>query len=335
MKLSDKMPKEIANPLVADFPKLLGKTVETVLKVVSKRLQESKDQKKFLLMTLSDRTGSVRAVDWYNAQENDAKVKSGDVLKVRGRLVYFEDRIQLNVDKDVDSIKVLEAGEYDPSRFVSKSQKDPEELLKETERMIASVKDREIRDLLFTIFRDRKMRDMLKEAPAGVRVHHAYIGGLLEHSLTVAEMADRISRLYDLNRDLLIAGALLHDIGKAVEYSIGPSGIEITTEGELKGHIIAGIEIVRDFAKRVRISRDKLLELEHIIASHHGDFEYGSPVLPKTPEALVIHFLENMDAKLARFFEIRDKSDPAKEWSDYDRNLGRRIFLRGDRIQNG
>ncbi len=335
MKLSDKMPKEISNPMVKDFSSLLGKTVETVLKVVSKRLQESKDQKKFLLLTLSDRTGSVRAVDWYNAQENDSRVKSGDVLKVRGRLVYFEDRIQLNIDRDPGSVRVLSEGEYDPSRFVSRSERDPEELLREAERLIHSLRDREIRDLLMAIFKDRNLREVLKEAPAGVKVHHAYIGGLLEHSLTVAKMADRISGFYDLNRDLLVAGALIHDIGKAIEYTIGPSGIEVTTEGELKGHIIAGLEIVREFSKRVRISKEKLLEIEHIIASHHGDFEYGSPVLPKTPEALVVHFLENMDAKLARFFEIKDKAEPGKEWSDYDRNLGRRIFLRGDRIQNG
>ena len=329
MKLSDKMPKEIANPYVEDFSNLLGKTVETVLKVVSKRLQESRDQKKFLLMTLADRTGSVRAVDWHNAQENDARIKTGDVLRVRGRLVYFEDRIQLNIDKDIDSVVILEKGEYDPFRFVSRSKKDPNEILKEVEKMARSVEDTDFRNLLLAVFKDRSFSEVLKESPAGIRVHHAYVGGLLEHSLSVAKMAEYASRLYDLDRDLLITGALLHDIGKSVEYRIGPSGIEVTTEGELKGHIIAGLEIVRRFARKVGLPKNKLLEIEHIIASHHGDLEYGSPVLPKTPEALVIHFLENMDAKLARFFDIRDKAEPGKEWSEYDRNLGRRVFLRG------
>ena len=140
-------------------------------------------------------------------------------------------------------------------------------------------------------------------------------------------MVDQISRFYGINRDLAVAGALLHDIGKIREYAVGATGIEVTTEGELKGHIVIGVEIIRAFARKVRLSPKKLLELEHIIISHHGEQELGSPVVPKTPEALVVHFIENMDSKIARMMEIAKSSENGKEWSDYDRGLGRRIFL--------
>ena len=331
MKLADKLPKEISNPYVSDLKNMIGKNIDTVFKVSSKKLQESKDQKKFLLLTLSDKTGSVRAVDWYNAEENDARIKVGHVLRVRGKVVYFEDRIQINVGKEPDSIAILSDGDYDPERFVKMAERDPEEILTDIEKLIASLRDGEIRALLFKIFKDENMRELLKKAPAGLKVHHDYIGGLLEHSLTVAKICDHLSKIYKLNRDLVVAGALLHDIGKVREYVIGPSGIETTTEGELKGHIILGIEILRDFSRRVRISQDKLMEIEHIIASHHGDFEYGSPVLPKTREALVVHFVENMDAKLSRFSKIESDTEPGRDWSEFDRNLGRRIYVRKER----
>ena len=322
-KLADKL-REIM-PLVRDLDKLIGKEIETVLKLTSKRLQISKDGKKFLLMTLSDRTGDVRAVDWYNAEENDARLKEGSVLKVKGKVVYFEERVQINVGKEIDSVKILKPGEYDPERFVRRSDRDPKEIYSEVMKMVESVRDHELRKLLKVIFEDLK-EDFLN-APAAMKNHHAYIGGLIEHSLTVAKMVDFVSRVYDLNRDLAVAGALLHDIGKIREYRVGPSGIELTTEGELKGHIVMGAEMVRDYGKKLRISQEKVMELEHIILSHHGEHELGSPVVPKTPEALVVHFIENMDSKVARMMDIV-KGAGEKEWSDYDRSLGRRVLVK-------
>ncbi len=331
MKLSDKLRGHGFFPFVQDFKNMIGRDIETVLKVVSKRLQESKDQKKFLLLTLSDKTGSVRAVDWYNAETNDSKIKVGDVLKLKGRVVYFEDRIQINIHKEPESVRILNPGEFSSDRFIGTSEVHPDQLFSETLKLIDQVKDEDLKNLTRTIF--LSLEKEIKLSPAGLKVHHAYIGGLLEHSLTVANIAARVSKVYGLRTDLMIAGALLHDIGKIREYKIGPSGIEITTEGELKGHIIIGIEIVRDFARKLKIPPEKIVELEHIIASHHGEMELGSPVLPKTPEAMAIHFIENMDSKLARLREIRKKSDENQEWSEFDRNLGRRIFLRGKNEQ--
>jgi len=328
VKISDKLNISKIYPYIQDLKQHLGREVELIVKVASKRLQISKDQKKFLLLTFSDRTGNVRAVDWHNAENNDSFLKIGDVVKVKGKVVYFEDRLQINISREPNSISKLEEGEFPSDRFVERTEKDIDLLFAESLKLISTIKDKDILNLTRTIF--LSMEKEIKHSPAGMRVHHAYIGGLLEHSLTVAKIADYVSKFYNVDRDLLISGALLHDIGKIREYRVVSTGIEVTTEGELKGHIIIGIEIVRKFADKLKIKTEKVIELEHIIASHHGEMEHGSPVLPKTPEAMIIHFIENMDSKIARFMDIIKKSEEDKEWSEYDKNLGRRVFLRNN-----
>jgi len=343
MQLKDLIPKEFLEqfkmtetkePFVHQFEKYMNQYIETTLKVRSKKLQESKDQKKFLLLTLEDKTGSVRAVDWYNAEFNDNRLKEGDIIRVKGKVVFFEERIQLNVDKPVDSIKILPDGEYDPNRFVETVKKDVEYLYRKLLNFIGSIKDKEIKAILREFFvNDKEFLKKFLKAPAGMKVHHAYLGGLLEHSVSVAELCDYAWRMYrDLvNRDLLIAGALLHDVGKVYEYEVTSKGIEVTTEGELRGHITIGVALLWEKAKKIDIQDEKVLELEHMIISHHGELEWGSPIIPKTPEAFLLHHVENLDAKMSRFREISEKekkSDSNKSWSDYDRNLGRRIFLR-------
>ncbi len=323
MNLGDKL--KVFMPLVEDMEKMLNKDIEAVLKLESKRLQTAKDGKKFLLMTLSDRTGSVRAIDWYNAEKNDSEINEGNILMVKGKPVIFDGRLQINISKDEDAVRVLKEGEFDPERFVRKSRRDPEEMFRDLMKMVDSISDSELRDFLRVIF--RSLRDDLLMAPAAVKHHHAYIGGLLEHSLNVAKMVEFVSKTYGVNRDMAVAGALLHDIGKIKEYVVKPSGIEVSTEGELKGHIVIGVEMVRSFARKSKLSKNKLLELEHIIISHHGQMELGSPVIPKTPEALIVHFVENMDSKVSKMLEIIQGTDG--DWSEYDRSLGRRVYVSG------
>ncbi|PLV59499.1 phosphohydrolase [Thermotoga sp. KOL6] len=329
------MPKGLVNHelFVQDLRDHINNNVEIVLKVRSKKLQETKDSKKFLIMTLEDRTGSVRAVDWYNAELNDRRLKEGSVIRVRGRVVFFENRLQINVENDYNAVKLLRKEEYDYTKFVAQTKKDLDVLKKKLFALVDQVKDQDYKKLLRAFFvEDREFSEKFFRSPAGMRVHHAYIGGLLEHSVTVAEMCKEISKYYPLNRDLLITGALLHDIGKVEEYVVTESGIEVSTEGELKGHIAIGVMMVRERAKKINVPERKILEVEHIILSHHGELEWGSPVVPKTMEALIVHHLENLDSKLARFTEIIENTEAEQEWTEYDKNLGRRIFIRGERI---
>ncbi|ABS60875.1 MULTISPECIES: 3'-5' exoribonuclease YhaM family protein [Fervidobacterium] len=325
------IPKEILEklkaPYIEELENFVEREIDGIFKVRSKKLQETKDGKKFLLLTLEDRTGSIRAVDWYNAEKNDQIIQNGTIVGVTGRVVYFEERLQINISNSDNALRKLNESEYDIERFVSKAS-NPEEMYKQLVELIDSVKDKDYKRVLEIFFvEDKSFAEAFKTTPAGMRIHHAYIGGLLEHSLNVAKIIDKVCVIYDkLDRDLLIAGALLHDIGKVKEYTINQKGIEITTEGELIGHIIMGVEYLDRKVKG--IPYDKLIKLKHLIASHHGEFEWGSPVVPKTPEALVLHFIENMDSKLNRVFQIMDKENDGKEWSEYDTNLSRRFLLK-------
>lgn len=340
MKLENLLPKEVVDKLkgktkseslyIQELSEKMKETVQLVGRISSKKLQESKDGKKFLLITLMDRTGSIRAVDWYNAEENDAKVSEGDVVLARGRVVFFEGHLQLNVEKDKDALFVLSEDQYDAERFVEITKRGIDALYQKLVEFINQVHDREIRSLLEEIFiRDKEFVSAFVQAPAGVTVHHAYMGGLLEHTVDVVSMCWKVSSIYDfLDRDILVAGAMLHDIGKVKEYRITKKGLEVTTEGELKGHIAMGLEILQQAASKTNLTKSKLLQLEHIVLSHHGDYEFGSPVLPKTVEAYVVHALENMDSKLSRFRNISEKQKNGnRAWSDYDKHLGRRVWL--------
>ncbi len=340
VKLEDLLPKETVEklrehtksawPYIQELSEKMKETVELIGKVVSKKLQESKDGKKFLLITLSDRTGSIRAVDWHNAEENDVKFVEGDVVLAKGRVVFFEGHLQLNIEKDKDALIPLNDDQYDYERFVEITKRNIEQLYQKLVEFIREVQDREIRSLLETLFvHDRDFISAFIQAPAGVSVHHAYMGGLLEHTVDVTTMCKRICGVYDfLNRDILIAGSILHDVGKVKEYKITKKGLEVTTEGELKGHIALGLEVLQQVANKINIAKVKLLQLEHIVLSHHGEYEFGSPVLPKTVEAYVVHALENMDSKLSRFRTINEKQKNGdKMWSDFDKHLGRRVWL--------
>lgn len=325
------IPREILDklkaPYIEELEKYVDKDIDGIFKVKSKKLQETKDGKKFLLLTLEDRTGSIRAVDWYNAETNDQMLQLGSVVSVVGKVVYFDDRLQINISSSESAVRKLNEDQYDIERFVSKIS-NPEELYKELVRIVQTVIDKDYRRVLEIFFiEDKSFVEAFKSAPAGMRIHHAYIGGLLEHSLNVAKLVDQVCRIYtQLDRDLLVTGALVHDIGKIKEYVVNQKGIEVTTEGELLGHIIMGVEMIN---QKVRgVPYDKLLRLKHLIASHHGEYEWGSPVIPKTAEALILHYIENMDSKINRVLQIIDREEGGKEWSEYDTNLSRRFLLK-------
>lgn len=308
--------------------------VVSIFKVVSKRMQISRDGKKFLLLTLSDKTGVIRAIDWHNAELNDNKVSVGDVIKVEGKVVIFENKLQLNISKS-SVLKVLNDLEYDHERFIETTKKDINKMYQELTNAINRIKNKYLRLLLERIFiNNKRFLNLFLKAPAAVSIHHAYKGGLLEHTLDVVEICSKIAEKYGeiINSDLLITGAMLHDVGKAYEYEINPSGIKVTDTGELLGHIYVGVSMVEKVSEEIKNFPESLLvEIKHMILSHHGEFEWGSPVLPKTPEALILHMVDNLDAKLSQFLKLSEKEDESGNWSEYDRRLGRRIMIRRDK----
>jgi len=196
------------------------------------------------------------------------------------------------------------------------------------------VKDPVLSGLLGFIFRDRRIAAAFRAAPAAKRMHHAYIGGLLEHSVSVARNAVQVSRLYpQIDRDLLVTGAILHDIGKIDELRYDAPPIDYTDRGRLLGHIAIGLTIVEGFCPLLEDTSgagERISALKHLILSHHGQREFGSPVLPMTEEALVLHLIDDLDAKL-NFLAGLKKTLPAgrRSWTDFQRMLDRYLFLPG------
>ena len=302
--------------------------VEVKLKVVSKKLQESRDGKKFLLLTLSDKSGEIRAVDWFNAAENDSKLKVNSIVKVRGRVFVYMDKLQINIDRNRDALIVLKNGEYDPELFISTTKKDINEMWIEFNSLIDEIKRQPLKDLLKIPFSDQNFIQEFIKAPAAIIVHHAYRGGLLEHTLGVMKLSKSIAELYPpADKDLLITGAAIHDVGKIYEYRIEPYGIERTTEGELIGHIVLGTKMLNDWARKVpTLPKKDLYHLTHMILSHHGELKWGSPTVPKTLEAMILHHADDLDSKIGQVSSLMGKHGKAK-WSDYDRYLGRKMML--------
>ena len=312
--------------MVADISE--NDTVTMTLKVTSKRLQESRDGKKFLLLTLADRSGEIRAVDWFNASENDAKIKINSVVKIRGHVMMYMDKLQINVDKDRDALMILNKEEYDSSLFISVTKKDVNAMYSEFKKIMDEVHKAHLKKLIEIPFEDQKFVEDFLKAPAAIIVHHAYRGGLLEHTLGVMKLCKSIAELYqNVDKDLLIVGAAVHDVGKIYEYKIEPYGIDRTTEGELIGHIVLGAKMVNDWAQKIPdFPKRDLYHLIHMVLSHHGELEWGSPTLPKTLEAVILHHADDLDSKIGQINSLKEKNGKS-EWSDYDRYLGRKVML--------
>jgi 3'-5' exoribonuclease len=220
---------------------------------------------------------------------------AGDVVRLRGQVSRYQDKLQITIDK----IRKAESAEYDLGDFVPKTSRDVDELWAELNGYVSSFTDIHLHALLRAFLDDPEIASALRTAPAAKSMHHAWIGGLLEHIVSLLNIADLAARHYtEVNRDLLLTGVVLHDIGKLHELRWGTS-FDYTLEGQLVGHITMGIGMVEkklamlpDFPGPLRVL------VEHIILSHHGKYEFGSPKLPMIPEALLLHYLDDLDAKM-------------------------------------
>jgi len=294
--------------------------------VRSKRLVDFRNKSgQYLSLVLGDRTGDIQARAWDNAEVLAATFEEGDVVAVTGRVETYQDRVQLII---TDLVKCA-AEEVRREDFLPKSERDPDEMLEQLIGICKSVRDPALRKLLAAFFADPQFAERFKTCPGAKLIHHAYIGGLIEHTLNVAKICDNVCEIYpQLDRDLLIAGALLHDIGKVREYSYDTS-IETTDEGELIGHVANGYHMVAEAMDQIsEFTPQARLRVGHLIVAHHGDPGMGAPKVPMTLEAFALHHAENLEAQINRFLSIvaRDKGQ-GKGWTDRDRLLDRRLFI--------
>lgn len=280
-------------------------------------------------LKLQDSSGTVDGVIWSPASEAYEDIPVGSFVSLRAAIGAWGDKPQLKIDQ----LALLDpAGQgLDLSDFVPCSTVPPEELMEELEDLVTEhVEHLPLKKLLRKILRDDTVRPKLLNATGAKTVHHAYVGGLLEHTLSVSRACMASCELYpDLDRQILLAGAILHDMGKAWELTDGVEN-DYTDEGRLLGHILIGLEKLAPFLDKAKdLEQELKLHLRHLIVAHHGEHEFGSPVLPKTPEAFVLHHADNVDAKMSIMRGIyHDMEGKQGQWSAYNRYLERNIFMR-------
>jgi 3'-5' exoribonuclease len=296
-----------------------GMTVDEIYLVTGKEVRTTKSGKPFLKLRVGDRSGAVDCMVWENAERLGARFRSGDLVRLQARASEYAGAVQLEASDLVPA--ALES--VDSRAFLPVTYRDIDELKGFLRFHVESVYDPDFRMLLETFFGDPEFVDRFATAPAAKSFHHAYLGGLLEHTVSVSDLADHVCQQYGrINRDLLITAALLHDVGKVEELTYDRS-IDYSDAGRFLGHVILGVNLVTDRAGRLAgFPAEKLQLLLHAIVSHHGELEWGSPKRPKTIEALIIHHLDNLDAKVKGFLEIVEGSRDA-DWTDL-RNLFRR-----------
>ena len=310
-----------------DAKKQGQEVIETyALRKIELKGKES-DGKSFLSLELGDATGRIDAVMWNDAASAYKQVAQGDIVQLKGLVGSYKDSPQVKVD----AIRKCQPGEYRPEHFLASSALGRAELEASIRAEVVAVKHPQLAKLLKLFFDDPSFMSDFLSAPAAKLWHHAWLGGLAEHTLAVCRLAQAAARNYPLlDGDLLVAGCLLHDIGKMREFSV-TTYIDYSDDGRLMGHLVLGDQMLVERAARIKDFPAELLKrLRHIILAHHGEKEKGSPVLPATLEALVVYHCDFLDAHAAAFSRIIKKEGlENKRWSDYVNLIDRFIYLAG------
>ena len=299
-----------------------GETVVGHYLCKSKQTLKSRAGKSYYSLKLQDKTGLLDGKVW-DLNNEIKSFEENDFIKIEGTVLIYNNEPQINIR----CIRKSQEGEYNPMDYIPSTDKDTEEMYKKLMGYISSVNDKYIKALLNQIFmKNDFVLQNLKKHSAARTLHHGYLGGLLEHTLSVTEICDFMSGRYKkVNRDILICTAMLHDIGKIYELSQFPVN-EYTDDGQLLGHIFIGAEMVHDAASKIEGFPKNLESLiKHSILAHHGEYEYGSPELPKTIEAFILHCADNMDAKVKAFEEAVESGSNQGNWIGYNKMLQRNI----------
>lgn len=298
--------------------------LESVFLVKDKIMAMAKNGKPYMTLKLMDKTGEIEGRVWDNVDELSAIFDRDDFIAIRCKASVYLGKMQLVISElvRVPDDRVLLAD------FLPESDRPVSEMEQELASLVAGITDPHLKALLGAFFGDPELMALYRIAPAAKGMHHVYLGGLLEHSLAVARLVDTIVPLYGgLNRDLLVAGALLHDVGKVREMTYLRS-FDYTDEGKLLGHITIGVEMVQErIAAIPGFPAELAMLLKHMLLSHHGQYEYGSPKRPKTVEATILNYLDDLDSKINGIrTHLRKETESQSRWSSYHRLYDRYFF---------
>jgi 3'-5' exoribonuclease len=306
-----------------------GQAVTSLFLVAVKEIRTSqRSGKSWLELALRDRTGSIPAKMWDNFETLAKTFEADDVVQIRGRVKLYNGQKEMTLEQIVPAAD----RDYDLSDFIAHTRQDVEKLYDELGAAVAGVKNPWIKRLLESVVNDPAIVPKLKRAPAAMSMHHAFVGGLLEHVVSLIGLGRAVAAHYpELDPDLLLAGIVLHDIGKIDELSY-ERGTNYTTAGRLLGHITIGTLLVREKIKAIPGFPEPLAILvEHLILSHHGTYEFGSPSLPQTRDAIALHFLDDMDSKMAAMRATLEGPSGGEEWTERNAAL-HRALLRTDKF---
>jgi 3'-5' exoribonuclease len=298
-----------------------GQDVDAVFAVRERELRQKRNGEDWLRLTLADGTGTVTAIAWDEVGECFEASQPGTIVRVAGRFSVHQ---QYGKQIKLESVRVAQPGEYDPEELAEAPKVPLERLEADLRELISTVQSRSLRELLERFFGDGTHAwKRFREAPAAKYYHQAYRGGLLEHSLSVAQAVSAASNFFPgIDRDVAVTGALLHDIGKTQAYNDDPLAIDLTDAGRLQGEIPLGYYRVRREIEEIEGFDPAQAEaVLHIILSHHGSLEHGSPVVPCTREATLVHTMDNLGGKLGSFDRLERELAEGESWSRFDRGI--------------
>lgn len=285
---------------------------------------DARDGRKYLNLILADSSGSIETRKWRDAEKIVEEVVSGDYIYCEGKINLYQGRTQFVVDKVKKIDEVAEGVDLD--QFIKKSSTGAEKMYDELLSIVEDLDDVYLKDLLKLILVEPEIKRRLELWGAGKSIHHAYQAGLLEHILSCTQLAVTLSAHYKVNKNYVVAGAILHDICKIYELTSGPV-VEYTEEGKLIGHLVKSLEIVDRYAHKIsKFPRDTKMHLKHILVAHHGQYEYGSPKLPQTSEAYLLHLIDLMDSKMNSIQMIKENDKLSGRWSGFVRHMDRLIY---------
>jgi len=301
-----------------------GDWVDEVYLVVGKQISIAKNGVMYLSLKLADRTGEVDGKLWDNAEEVSRRFEKEDFVRIKGVAANYQGSMQVKMK----SLEKVDDGRVDLSNFLQTSSKNIDDMVKELSGIAAGIGNVYLRQFMSVFLADKPFMELFRRAPAAKSLHHNYIGGLMEHILELISLSRDVAKHFPaIDMDLLTVGAFIHDIGKVKELSVRKS-IEYSTEGRLLGHISLGYEMIADKIKAIpNFPQELTMLLKHIMLSHHGEYEFGSPKRPKIQEAIIINYLDDLAAKINNFqLTLKKDNVEAGNWTGYSKMHDRYLY---------
>ncbi len=308
-----------------------GDRIDDIFVLAAKGMSHKRDGDPFLNITLADKSGQIKGVVWDNVLQIAAAADTGDFVRANGAAGEYRGSLQLVIKQ----LAIVPTATVAPDDFLPSTSRDVNQMFARLRALTDTIVCENLLALMNAFWDDPELVRLFKRAPAAKMMHHAYVGGLLEHTLSMALLVDKIAGHYNgVDRDLLLVGAVLHDIGKLHELTYDHS-IDYTDEGRLLSHIAIGLEMVKAKIDGIEdFPAERAALIKHMIVSHHGAREFGSPEPPKTIEAVLLNYIDEIDSRMNAIREFMAGEDPNASWTSYHRLLERH-FYKGDATPSG